>query len=263
LAGAINAYIFYTYDMKKLPILLLMLASFGVFAIETPSEEELDSAVTEELDVGEEPMVMEEVIVTGVQFTFEQETALRLVRQALKRPKSLKREDWDVWVCWYRKPVGTHRTHLECARNGDLAALKPDQMMGNTFLGGRGVGSGYGTIMRSNRPVNKKTFEAMLNNLPGSDDFDQEFVGMALAGKEPPRDIPSDAELDSFSEAYKNISLLEKSGGDEDALVKAIEDEGLSIKRYNRLVELVETYQSIENEVAYRLGTLQRPDESE
>ncbi len=191
--------------MTKLLTSFLLLVSFSAFGIEIPSQDELDSAETTELDVGEEPLVLEEVIVTGVQFTFKQEAALRMVRQALKQPKSLKREDWDTWVCWYRKPVGTHRTYLECARNGDLAALKPDAMMGNTFLGGRSVGSGYGTIMRSNRPVNKKTFEAMLNNLPGSDDFDQEFVGMALAGQEPPRDIPTDAELDSFSAAYKHI----------------------------------------------------------
>ncbi|MFT5139866.1 MAG: hypothetical protein ACI9CB_001521 [Rhodothermales bacterium] len=253
----------------KITTLLLFLVSSTVFAIDPPSDEELDNAETQELDVGEEqPYELDDMTVTGVQFTFEQETALRLVRQALKRPKSLKREDWNTWACWYRKPGGTHRTHLECARNGDLAALKPDlagltaaSIRGGINPAGERGGGNWGTIMRSNRPVNKKQFEAMLDDLPGSDDFDQEFVGLALAGQNPPRDIPSDAELDSFTQAYKNLGVLEKVGGSEDQMIKAIEDESLTVNRYNRLVDLLETYQSIENEVAYRLGTLERPDE--
>ena len=100
----------------------------------------------------------------------------------------------------------------------------------------------------------------MLENLPGSDDFDQEFVGLALAGQSPPRDIPSEAELDAFTEAFKTVGALEKSDGSEQEMIQAIEAQDLSIERYNRLVDLVETFQSIENEVAYRLGTLKRED---
>jgi hypothetical protein len=258
----------YTRVMKKLLLIILFIFSVPLVAQETLTDEELENAPTESLDVGEEalenqeePLELDKFTVTGEQFTYEQETALRMVRQALKRNKSLKREDWDILVCWYRKPAGTHRTHLECARNGDLIALKPDRMMGNTFLGGRGVGAGYGTIMRSNRPVNKKTFEAMLNDLPGSDDFDQEFVAKSLAGQRLPRDVPSDTELDAFAEAYKIMGELEKAGADEDAMIQAIESQDLTIGRYNRLVDLVETYQSIENEVAYRLGTFKKPQE--
>jgi hypothetical protein len=256
--------------MNKLLLTLLLLFSALTLAAETPTDEALDSAVTETLDVGEEePLELDEFTVTGERFTFEQETALRMVRQALKRSKSDKREDWPTWVCWYRKPLGTHRTHLECARNGDLVALRPsfaglnaDAIRRGAYLGGTGApGSDYGTIMRSNRPVNKKHFEAMLGELPGSDDFDQEFVAFSLAGQRPPRDIPTDAELDSFAEAYRQIGLLEASGAEEDAMIAAIETQELTIGRYNRLVDLVETYQSIENEVAYRLGTLQRPVE--
>ena len=239
-------------------MLLTLVLPLSAPAAEPPSDEDLENAQHEELDVGEEPLELDEFTVTAERFSFEQETALRMVRQALKTPKSLKREDKDVWVCWYRKPVGTHRTYLECSRNGDLAALKPDRALGFNPLGAPGVGGNYGTIYRSKRAVNKKIFEAMLENLPGSDDFDQEFVGLALAGQSPPRDIPSEAELDAFTEAFKTVGALEKSDGSEQEMIQAIEAQDLSIERYNRLVDLVETFQSIENEVAYRLGTLKR-----
>ena len=123
------------------------------------------------------------------------------------------------------------------------------------------VNPGYGTIYQSTRPVNKKQFRALLGSLPGSDDLDKEFVAMRLAGKEPPRDIPTDAELDAFAEAYSSVTELDKKYGTEPELVAAIEGAGLTIGRYNRLVDLVETYQSLENEVAFRLGTLERPSD--
>ena len=84
---------------------------------------------------------------------------------------------------------------------------------------------------------------------------------MSLAGMEPPRDIPSDAELDQFAEAYKNVTALQGTGAGDDAMLAAIEAQGLTLREYNRVVELVETYQSIENEVAFRLGTLDRPQD--
>ena len=259
--------------MRKLISIAFLIVSSLTLAQEPPPDEILDNAETEQLDVGEEllspegeeplspegegPQIMEEVIVTGERFTIEQETALRMVRQALQEKKTYKMEDKDKWVCWYRKPVGTHFTYLECARNGDLIALQPDRMFGNLTSGNARL-PGYGTIMRSNRPVNKKKFEAMLATLPGSNDLDKEFVAMALAGRETPRDIPSDAELDSFTEAYKIVNSM--SNDNEAALIQAIEMQGLTLDRYNRIVDLVETYQSIENEVAQRLGTWEPPE---
>ena len=260
--------------MNKLLMLIILFSSPSLLAQDELSDEMLENAPTESLDVGEEELETQEdsleldkFTVTAERFTFEQETALRMVRQALKQSKSYKREDWDTLVCWYRKPVGKHRTYLECARNGDLVAMRPNlldasDIRSGRYLGGSGApGGDYGTLMRSNRPVNKKEFEAMLDDLPGSDDFDQEFVARSLAGQRPPRDIPSEAELDAFAEAYQAIGELEQTGGDEDAMIRAIESQDLTIGRYNRLVELVETYQSIENEVAYRLGTFERPAE--
>jgi hypothetical protein len=244
--------------MKVVTCIFLLMALPLAYAADPPTEEELEGAEQEVLDVGEEPLELEKYTVTGIQFTLEQETALRMVRQALTERKSYKREDKDTWVCWYRKPAGSHFNYLECARNGDLQALKPDRMFGNLVTGGAGY-AGYGTIMRSQRPVNKKKFEAMLDTLPGSGDLDREFVAMSMAGMETPRDIPSKDELDQFVEAYKSVKALEVSGGDDLEMASAIESEGLTIRRYNRMVDLVETYQSLENEVAFRLGTLERP----
>lgn len=246
----------------KFFIIVLALATTGLaYAGEAPSEEELANATEEVLDVGEEPLELDEMIVTGEQFSLEQETAVRMVRQALTREKSSKSEDRDTWVCWYRKPGGTHFTYMECARNGDLWALRPDgsghRMVGDDVP----PGTVYGTVMRSNRPINKKKFEAMLAQLPGSSDLDKEFVALSLAGQNPPRDIPSDAELDSFASAYSEVGALSRAGESEKAMLEAIESTGLSLDRYNRIVDLVETYQSVENEVAFRLGTLVRPSD--
>ena len=261
----------YTAAMRTL-VLITFLAAGGIaLAQDPPPDEILDNAEIEELDVGEadlndgeaaegeEPMALEEVIVTGERFTLEQETALRMVRQALQEKKTYKMEDKDKWVCWYRKPVGTRMTYLECARNGDLIALQPrGDNLGDMLRHNTSRLPGYGTIMRSQRPVNKKKFEAMLESLPGSDDVDKEFVALSLAGQTPPRDIPSDAALDDFTRAYRVVNNM--TDDNEAAMIQAIEMQGLSVDRYNRIVDLLQTYQSIENEVAMRLGTWQPPD---
>ena len=91
--------IFGNRPVKSLLGLFFLIIPLGAFAIETPPEEELENAEQETLDVGEEPLELDEYTVTGIRFTMEQETALRMVRQALKANKSYKREDKDKWVC--------------------------------------------------------------------------------------------------------------------------------------------------------------------
>ncbi|MDX1461371.1 MAG: hypothetical protein R3348_09985 [Xanthomonadales bacterium] len=222
---------------------------------EPPEDVQLEEAEVEELDIGEEPLALEEIVVTGERFTLEQETALRLVRQALQEPYSRKRKDRNKWRCWYRKPLGSRMTYMECARNGDLNYLSLEPAYPRLGKPGDPV---YGRIYRSQRPVNKKKFREILASLPGSDDFDREFVGLSLAGQAPPRDIPSEAELDDFTEAYKAVNAM-GADASEAAMIQAIESRGMTLQRYNRIVELIETYQSLENEVAFRLGTLERP----
>ena len=238
----------YTLTMRNLVATFALICSFNVAAIEPPTEEELTGAQEAPLEFGE-------MVVTGHQFTFEQELAFRLVRYALKTPRSDKREDRDVWVCWHERGTGSRLRYLSCARNGDLWALRPDR---HTLVPAN-PRAGYGTIMVSTRPVNKRKFKNMLATMHGSDEFDREFVSMALAGQRPPRDIPSEDELDRFAQAYRAVADL--SNADDDTLEAAIQGAGLSLGRYNRIVDLLSAYQSIENEVAIRLNSMSGPDD--
>ena len=238
----------YTWTMRSLVATSVLICSFSVAAIEPPTEEELAGAEEAPLEFGE-------IVVTGSQFTFDQEVAFRLVRFAMNTPRSDKREDRDKWVCWIDRGVGSRLRHLSCARNGDLWALRPDPD-GSTLMP-RGA-AGYGTILRSTRPVNRAKFNKMLATMAGNDEFDREFVALARAGQKPPRDIPSADELDRFALAYRAVGDL--ADADDDTLEHAIRGKGLTLSRYNRIVDLLRTYQSMENEVAIRLNAMAGSD---
>ena len=92
----------------------------------------------------------------------------------------------------------------------------------------------------------------------GSDEFDREFVSMARAGQTPPRDIPSKDELDRFALAYRAVDDLPNA--DDETLGAVIHGAGLTLSRYNRIVDLLSIYQSIENQVAIRLNAMPGPD---
>lgn len=239
----------------------LMLASLCAWGQPPLSQEEVGQAEADLLDLGR-------LEVVGQGFSFEQELQLRLVRQALKTPRSEKPEDIDAWVCWYDRPTGTRRKHLYCGRNGDLWALRP------STNGAPGDGSGltqlvngpvkhaskkYGTLWVSRFGVYHKRFEETLARLPGSDEFDKEFIALASMGRRPPRGIPDADELDRFTAAYVQLEALGAAGAPESAQLGAIEAEGLTLVRYNQIVDLISTYQSLMNEVAFRTGRLQRP----
>ncbi len=245
---ALVSRLYYTFAMPRMVATFALICSFSVAAIEPPTEEELAGAEEAPLEFGE-------IVVTGSQFTFEQEVAFRLVRYAMNTPRSDKREDRDKWVCWIDRGVGSRLRHLSCARNGDLWALRPDPD-GSTLMP-RGA-AGYGTIMRSTRPVNRAKFKKMLAAMAGNDEFDREFVAMARAGRKPPRDIPSADELDRFALAYQAVGDL--ADADDNTLEDAIRNKGLTLSRYNRIVDLLRTYQSIENEVAIRLNAMAGSD---
>jgi hypothetical protein len=206
----------------------------------------------------EAPLDLGRLEVVGEGFSFEQELHLRLVRQALKGKRSDKREDIDEWLCWYEAEAGSRIKRLKCARNGDLWALRPvEGAPGQITAGAVGTpGSGYGTVWVANVPMREKKFEQALARLPGDDDFDREFIAMAGQGERPPRDIPSDAELDQFAVAYRKVEELTQHNATDDQLVAAITAEGLDVARYNRIAELIETYQSLMNEVAKRVGQM-------
>lgn len=210
-----------------------------------------DEILSEEARANAEEGVLEldPIDVTGEGWSLQQETTLRLLRTALGRPKSRRQEDRDVWVCWIDEATGSSFNYLNCARNGDIWALeRPFGLTGPTVPMG-----GYGTILRSERPVNKAKLQRVLDALNGDAEFDQEFLNRALAGEDPPRDIPDDDELAQFAEAYRNVTRLARRGASEERQIAAIREAGLSLDRYNRIASLSETYQSIENQIAQRL----------
>jgi hypothetical protein len=196
------------------------------------------------------PLELEPLVVGSRQITFEQELTFRLVRSALDRPRSQARDRFDEWICWFDRPTGTAHYHLSCARNGDLYALQPKVAW--ELSATRGQGS-YGTILTTTRPVNRAALLQALRDLPGTNEFDEEFVTRALQGERPPRDIPDEDELDRFTIAWTSVARLTREGADDLMLESAITSAGLDVDRYNRIASLTEQYQSIENEVARRL----------
>jgi len=254
--------------MKKILtwiVLTLLLSVFSTaFADEEPSEERSEENVSvfteeapgaEELEGAEElPLELDPISVEGVGLSYSQEIALRIVRQAYNAPRSERHEDIDNWVCWVDKSTGTHLNYLNCARNGDLWSLRP-RNIGGKLVAGIPI-AGYGKIYRSTHPANRFKLEKAMATLPGSSDFDREFLGMVMDGQEPDRDIPDDEELDQFAAAWVKVGKMQKTGKSEDEQIAAIGKEGLSLKRYNRIAELTETYQSVENQVDERIKKL-------
>jgi len=218
------------------------------FVTETPGAEELQGA--EEL-----PLELDAISVEGVGLNYSQEVALRIVRQAYNAPRSERHEDIDNWICWLSAPTGSHFKHLNCARNGDLWSLRP-RNIGGRLVAGIPI-AGYGKIFTSEHPANRRKLENAMAALPGSSDFDREFLGKVMAGQQPDRDIPDDEELNQFAAAWVELGKMQKSGRPEGEQIAVIENSGLSLTRYNRIAELTETYQSVENQVDELIKKLQ------
>ena len=187
----------------------------------------------------------------------QQEAALRIVRQAMNEPTSRRRADFDKWRCWLEAPVGTRLNYLHCARNGDLWALRPRGNAG--VITGQDLNpvryGSYGEVLVSEKPINRAKLERMLGNLSGDGGNDHVFIDMVLKGDKPPRDVPSDLELDQFSSAWSEVEALNARGRDERTQINAIEEAGLSLDRYNRIAELVEQHQYIHDQVAERVAS--------
>jgi hypothetical protein len=223
-------------------------------AQEEPPSVDLESGEVVSLE-SELPIELDTIEVTGQRIPVRQEAGLRLVRQAMKRPRSRRPQDIDELVCWLESPIGTRIKYLYCARNGDLWAREPEPLL-DGGSGYRRQVPGYGKLMRSDEPMTRRKLDLLLGSLNGSDDLDGEFVAMALSGRETPQDIPDDEELDRFARAYYTVEKLHSEGVAETEQEAAIAAEGLSLARYNRLIELVQIYQSLENEVAIRLNDM-------
>lgn len=228
---------------------LFPIISAPLAAQDFPTAEEAAAAAADE------PLVLDDLEIVAEGLSFEQEFTLRMLRESLDKPKSQKEEDRDEWVCWVDEATGSSFNYLNCARNGDIWALQPSSMGGGSMaIGAPMPQAGYGSIMRSSRPVNRAKLRQAMDNLNGDEAFDREFITLALSGERPPRDIPDEEELDQFAKAYEELGRLQQRGASEGRQIGAIEATGLTLARYNRIAELTEVYQSIENEVAERLG---------
>ena len=229
--------------MSRALILLLLFYCLNAFAIEKPPEAEGNETSA---TVDEDVLELDKLTVTGERLNLKQETRLRIIRHALNEPRSSKKEDRDKMLCWLETPVGTHFRHVTCARNGDLDALR---------LGGKdgsiGGSAGYGRhkFWRSLQADNEATINDILADLPDSSYFDEDFYTIASSGGQPPRDIPELEELGRFSKAWIMVEKSATTGRHEDEVVAAIQAQGLTLKRYNRLVELTQRYSSIRAKV--------------
>jgi len=232
----------------------LSLLAAGAPALEDPPEGGPGGGEIVSLE-SELPIELDPITVKGERMSVRQEAGRRLLRQAMKRSPSTRREDIDELICWLENPIGTRLKYLYCARNGDLWAREPDPYFGAASVVRRQV-PGYGRLMRSANAISKAKLDSMLASLQGSDELDNEFVAMALAGQETPQDIPDPEELDRFAKAYYAVEKLNAEGAPEDEQEAAIAAEGLTLKRYNRLIELVQVYQSLENATAIRLNEI-------
>jgi len=242
--------------IRLIPFVLLLFFANCICAAEKPPVENIDEVETIPLE-DEIPLELDPISITSERFTVKQEAALRMVRQALNREKSARKEDIDELVCWFDRGVGTRIKYLFCARNGDLWAREPDPFTGD-LLGGSGNRQvpGYGKILRSSQTMQPGRINKIFNALPGSPDQDDEFVAMALTGKNPPRDLPTEEEMDMFARAYSVLEVLSETGADDDEMESAIEAEGLSLKRYNQLIDLVDHYPSLRSKALERVNAL-------
>ncbi len=232
--------------------LILSLTFPALSPAQAPPEDNIPAAAP----ASEEPFALDSLEVVGEGFTYEQEVTLRLLRDALDKPKRLTEDARDDWVCWIDEATGSKFNYLNCARNGDLWALQPSSLgSGGSAIGAPLPVAGYGKILRSTHPVNTWKLKQAMASLEGNAEFDQEFIALALTGERPPRDVPSEEELDQFARAYQVVGRLQARGVSERRQISAIEAQGLSLARYNRIAELTEVYQSLENAVAERLGS--------
>ena len=201
-----------------------------------------------------EPLELEDYEVIGT-LTLRQEAAFRSLRMAMDQPYSSRREDAGKWRCWFEKPVGSRLNHLHCARIGDLNSPVSVEASGVPDIARvipMAAGADGGTLV-SKRPMNEGKVRRIMESVLGPAVHDEAFVGIARSGQQPPDDVPSADELDRFARAWRNVDELYAAGADEDQQIRAIEQTGLSLDRFNRIATLVESYPYIHSQVSLRL----------
>lgn len=241
---------------SKVLVAFLLAVSCNSIAAENLSKEERQQLADTKLaqqfeDEENSPFELDPIAVTRGDLSFDEELTLRIVRQAFNEVPSNKQKDIDKLLCWIEKPIGSRISKLGCARNGDVWALRPDNLIGGNLLQtAKYAAVGYGEIMIASRPMGRVKLKRILAALPGTDAFDKEFIDLAVKGVKPPRDIPNEKEMEQFAKAWLEVKRLHKQRKSEDTQIAAINAENLTLKRYNRIAELTETYKSIKKDIA-------------
>lgn len=188
----------------------------------------------------------------------KQELALRFVKAGLEADRSLRQEDSDKPYCWFDKPTGSHLNYLYCGLNRSLnASGRHWRDMWVTGVAAAGTLQDRRQIMRSNFPVNRAQMQKIMDRL-GPSALNEEILDRGLRGEDPPSDVPSEREVDHFARALAEVQKIRAShGGDgaeaESRMVAAIRDADLTVERYNRISDLVERYESLQEMVKERL----------
>lgn len=208
------------------------------------------------------------------------ELSLRLVSWALDVSRSERQEDAWKPRCWFDKPVGSHIQYLYCATNGELNEITGQSKGLFAQFAGMGGGTGKGNapipevtnakVVRSRFPINRGELDTILENF-GSAEMNKEAVVKVLEGDRAPENLPLQHELDSFAKALAEIreiraNLVERvEGADEtererlvaeadERMAAAIESEGLTVRRYNRISDQVGEYVTLKAAVRERLA---------
>lgn len=188
----------------------------------------------------------------------KQELALRFVKAGLDADRSLRHEDSDKPYCWFDKPTGSHLNYLYCGVNRSLnASGRHWRDMWVTGVAAAGTLRDRRQIMRSNFPVNRARMSEIMDRL-GPSALNEEILERGLRGEEPPDDVPSQREVDRFARALAEVQQIrEGHDGDpaeaESRMAAAIRDANLTVERYNRISDLVERYESLQEMVKERL----------
>lgn len=200
-----------------------------------------------------------------------QEFMLRLIKSGLDEDRSSKFEDRDKPYCWFEKPTGSHLTYLYCSLNKylDQSSRSAQAVVG---YGSEDNPTFNSKIFRSARPVNRVELREKLARL-GSGEVNDEILDQAIQGAPlPEAEVPDDAELERFSTALGQVrdirtnvagELEDTSPGEreavvargDEAMVRAIEEAGLTVNRYNEISGLVERFDSLRKRVRSRIAS--------
>jgi hypothetical protein len=234
--------------MSRFPFLPLMLCSVACLAWSNAATGQDGSSADQDAEVQAIDLGILEV--AADRWTYDQEIALRMIRQAYGKPRSELEEDRDKWVCWTRAMKKSRQEFLYCARNGDI------QARGRKYLanGGPLVEEGYGGMLKSAAPVFSTKLERNLASIRGSDAFNNEFLELVRAGERPPRRIPNDTEMQQFAAATKELETAGAVESGSPQRAEIIVKNGLAVHRYNTIQATVDTYTSIRNQYLALIG---------